>query len=161
MKTKSLTGVLAVLACAMLAMMTVPAMAQDDSSDNMEILRGKVRTDKKQVVAQNMLLTDEEAKAFWPVYDAYQEEKGKLNNQKLKVIEDYAAHFQELSDEMAKDLVDRSIGIQKDAVKLMESYLPKFRKAVGEKRTARLYQIENKIDAVINFGLAANIPLAQ
>jgi hypothetical protein len=62
---------------------------------------------------------------------------------------------------VAKDLVDRSIGIQKDAVKLMESYLPKFRKAVGDKKTARFYQIENKIDAVINFGLAANIPLAQ
>ena len=54
-----------------------------------------------------------------------------------------------------------SIGIQKDAVKLMESYLPKFRMALGDKKTARFYQLENKIDAVINFGLASNIPLAQ
>ena len=161
MKTKSLTGVVAVMAFAMLAMMAVTAMAQDDSNDNMEILRGKVRADKKLLVADNMQLTDEEGKAFWPVYDAYQKEKGKLNDQKLKVIEEYAAHFQELSDEVAKDLVDRSIGIQQDAVKLMESYLPKFRKAVGDKKTARFYQIENKIDAVINFGLASHIPLAQ
>ena len=78
-----------------------------------------------------------------------------------KAIMDYAANFQTLSDDVAKDLVDRSIGIQKDAVKLMESYLPKFSKAVGDKKTARFYQIENKIDAIVNFELAANIPLAQ
>ena len=159
MNTKRIAGLMAVMALAMLVMSAVPAMAQSD--DNMEILREKVRADMKLTVAQNMPLTDEEGKAFWPVYDAYQEEKGKLNQQRLKVIEDYAAHFQNLSDEVARDLVDRSIGIQKDAVKLMESYLPKFRKAVGDKKTARFYQIESKIDAVINFGLAANIPLAQ
>jgi len=142
----------------LLAMGAAPVMAQ---SDNMEILREKVQADKKLLVAQNMQLTDEEGKAFWPVYDAYQEEKSKLADRRLKVIEDYAANFQNLSDEVAKDLVDRSIGIQKDAAQLMESYQPKFRKVVGDKKAARFYQIENKIDALVNFELAANIPLAQ
>ena len=159
MNTKRIAGLIAVMVFAMLVMSAVPAIAQSD--DNMEILRQKVRADMKLTVAQNMELTDEESRAFWPVYDAYQEEKGKLNNQRLKVIEDYAAHFQELSDEVARDLVDRSIGIQKEAVKLLESYLPKFRKAVGDKKAARFYQIENKIDALVNFGLATKIPLAQ
>lgn len=158
MNTKRKAGVLTVVALAMLVMVAVPAMSQ---SDNMEILREKMRADKKLLVAENMQLTEEEGKAFWPVYDAYQEEKSKLADRRLKVIEDYAANFQNLSDEVAKDLVDRSIGIQKDATKLMESYLPKFRKAVGDKKAARFYQIENKIDAIVNFELAANIPLAQ
>lgn len=158
MNAKRLAGLLAVMILAMLAMGAVQAMAQ---SDNMEILREKVRADKKLLVAENMQLTDEEGKAFWPVYDAYQEEKSQLADRRIKVIEDYAANFQSLSDDVAKDLVDRSIGIQKDAVKLMDSYLAKFRKAVGDKKAARYYQIENKIDAVVNFELAAKIPLAQ
>ena len=158
MNTKRKAGVLTVVVLAMLVMVAVPAMAQ---SDNMEILREKVRADKKLLVAENMQLTDEEGKAFWPVYDTYQEEKSTLADRRIKVIEDYAANFQNLSDEVARDLVDRSIGIQKDAAKLMESYLPKFRKAVGDKKAARFYQIENKIDAIVNFELAANIPLAQ
>ena len=158
MNTKPITVMLAVMVLAMLTMVAAPVMAQ---SDNMEILREKVRADKKLLVAENMQLTDEEGKAFWPVYDAYQEEKSALADRRIKVIEDYAANFQNLSDEVARDLVDRSIGIQKDAAKLMESYLPKFRKAVGDKKAARFYQIENKIDAIVNFELAAKIPLAQ
>jgi hypothetical protein len=159
MNTKLNAGLLAVMALAMLVMSAVPAMAQDD--DNMEILREKVRADKKLLVAENMQLTDEEGKAFWPVYDAYQAEKSKLADRRIKVIADYAENFQTLSDEVARDLVDRSIAVQKDAANLMASYLPKFRKAVGDKKAARFYQIENKIDAVVNFELAANIPLAQ
>jgi len=158
MNTKRKAGVLTVVALAMLVMVAVPAMSQ---SDNMEILREKMRADKKLLVAENMQLTEEEGKAFWPIYDAYQGEKSKLADRRIKVIEDYAANFQTLSDEVAKDLVDRSLAIQKDATKLMESYLPKFRKAVGDKKAARFYQIENKIDAIVNFELAANIPLAQ
>jgi hypothetical protein len=158
MNTKRIAGLLAVMVLAMLAMVAVPALAQND---DMEILREKVRADKKLLVAQSMQLTEEEGKVFWPIYDAYQAEKSKLADRRIKVIEDYAANFQTLSDDVAKDLVDRSIGIQKDAVKLMESYLPKFSKAVGDKKAARFYQIENKIDAIVNFELAANIPLAQ
>jgi hypothetical protein len=158
MNTKHIAGLLAVMVLAMLAMVAVPALAQND---DMEILREKVRADKKLLVAQSMQLTEEEGKVFWPIYDAYQAEKSKLADRRIKVIEDYATNFQTLSDDVAKDLVDRSIGIQKDAVKLMESYLPKFSKAVGDKKAARFYQIENKIDAIVNFELAANIPLAQ
>jgi hypothetical protein len=158
MHRKRIAGLLAIMVFAVLVMFAVPARAQ---SDNMEILREKVRVDKKLLVAENMQLTEAEGKAFWPAYDAYQEEKSKLNDRRIKVIEDYAANFQSLSDEVAKDLVDRSIGLQKDAVKLMESYLPKFRQAVGDKKVARFYQIENKIDAVVNFELAANIPFVQ
>jgi hypothetical protein len=158
MNTKRIAGLVAVMILAMLAMVAVPALAQND---DMEILREKVRADKKLLVAQSMQLTEEEGKVFWPIYDAYQAEKSKLADRRIKVIEDYATNFQTLSDDVAKDLVDRSIGIQKDAVKLMESYLPKFSKAVGDKKAARFYQIENKIDAIVNFELAANIPLAQ
>ena len=110
MNSKRLTGLLAVMILAMLAMGAVQVMAQ---SDNMEILREKVRADKKLLVAENMQLTDEEGKAFWPVYDAYQEEKSQLADRRIKVIEDYAANFQSLSDDVAKDLVDEASGFKR------------------------------------------------
>ena len=40
----------------------------------MEILRQKIKADKKLVVAANLKLTDAEGTAFWPVYDAYQKD---------------------------------------------------------------------------------------
>jgi hypothetical protein len=159
MNTKRVLGLSVVIAVVLIGFVSAPAVAQDN--DNMEILREKLRADKKLIVAENMQLSDAEGKTFWPVYDAYQEEKSKLADRRRQVIQDYAANFQSLSDEVAKDLVDRSLAIKQDDVKLMAAYLPKFRQAVGDKKAARFYQIENKIDAVVNFELAANIPLAQ
>jgi len=159
MNTKRVLGLVVTIAMVLMGAASAPAVAQDN--DNMEIVREKLRADKKLLVAQNMQLSDAEGKAFWPVYDAYQVERSKLADRHRQVIQDYAANFQALSDEVAKDLVDRSLAIKQDDVKLMTTYLPKFRQAVGEKKAARFYQIENKIDAIVNFELAANIPLAQ
>jgi hypothetical protein len=159
MNTKRVLGLSVVIAVVLIGFVSAPAVAQDN--DNMEILREKLRADKKLIVAENMQLSDAEGKTFWPVYNAYQEEKSKLADRRRQVIQDYAANFRNLPDEVAKDLVDRSLAIKQDDVKLMAAYLPKFRQAVGDKKAARFYQIENKIDAVVNFELAANIPLAQ
>jgi hypothetical protein len=159
MHTKRVFGLVVAIAVVLMGIASAPAVAQDN--DNMEILREKLRADKKLLVAQNMQLSDAEGKTFWPVYDAYQEEKSKLVDRHRQVIQDYAANFQALSDAVAKDLVDRSLAIKQDGVKLMAAYLPQFRKAVGEKKAARFYQIDSKIDAIVNFELAARIPLAQ
>jgi hypothetical protein len=159
MNTKRVLGLSVVIAVVLIGFVSAPAVAQDN--DNMEILREKLRADKKLIVAENMQLSDAEGKTFWPVYDAYQEEKSKLADRRRQVIQDYAANFRNLPDKVAKDLVDRSLAIKQDDVKLMAAYLPKFRQAVGDKKAARFYQIEYKIDAVVNFELAANIPLAQ
>jgi hypothetical protein len=160
MRKISITGLLILMAVAVLAISPVPAMAQEDANDTMKLLQEKMRIDKKLLVARNMMLTDEEGKAFWPVYDEYQKEKSALNDRRFKLIEEFAANFQNLSGEVAKKLVDQNLEIQKDNLKLMESYLPKFRKVVDEKKVARFYQIENKINAIVNYELAANIPLA-
>ena len=159
MNTKRVLGLSVVIAVVLIGFASAPAVAQDNG--NMEILREKLRADKKLIVAENMQLSDAEGKTFWPVYDAYQVEKSKLADRRRQVIQDYAANFQSLSDEVAKDLVSRSLAIKQDDVKLMAAYLPKFRQAVGDKKAARFYQIESKIDAIVNFELAANIPLAQ
>ena len=159
MNTKRVLGLSVVIAVVLIGFVSAPAVAQDN--DNMEILREKLRADKKLIVAENMQLSDAEGKTFWPVYNAYQEEKSTLADRRRQVIQDYAANFRNLPDEVAKDLVDRSLAIKQDDVKLMAAYLPKFRQAVGDKKAARFYQIESKIDAIVNFELAANIPLAQ
>ncbi|MFL7870145.1 MAG: hypothetical protein AB8I58_15050, partial [Anaerolineales bacterium] len=122
MNTKRVLGLSVVIAVVLIGFVSAPAVAQDN--DNMEILREKLRADKKLIVAENMQLSDAEGKTFWPVYNAYQEEKSKLADRRRQVIQDYAANFQSLSDEVAKDLVDRSLAIKQDDVKLMAAYLP-------------------------------------
>ena len=137
------------------------ALAQDKPSDNMEIVKEKIRTDKKLFVATNMQLTESEAKAFWPVYEAYQAELGKLKDREVQLIGDFAANYSTMSDDVAKDLLDASLSIDSDHQKLRQSYLAKFRGVLPDTKVARYYQLESKINAVFEYELARKIPLVQ
>jgi len=146
---------------ALLAVFIVSSMAQEKPADNMQIIREKIQTDEKLLIAENMNLTESEAKVFWPVYENYQKDQGKLVYKTIKLIENYAANYQTMTEEAAKELINGYLAIETERLKLMKSFLPKFRKVLPEKKVARYYQIENKIDAVVNYEMAKNIPLVK
>lgn len=143
------------------AVLAVPAMAAQNS--DMEILRDKIKADKKLVVAANMNLTQSEAKAFWPVYEAYQNDLMQLNKRLVAVIKEYADAYNKdaVTDALAKKLVGESVAIQEAEAKLLRAYLPKLEKVLPGVKMARYMQIENKIRAVVDYELAANIPLVK
>ena len=159
--------------------MGVPALAQDSSNpnkaqvvtqstesatspaDNMGILRDKLKADKKLVVAEAMGMTEKEATAFWPVYELYQKDISALNDRTMTLLKDYVHNYGGMTDASAKGMVDSFLKIEKDRINLMQSYRPKFQKALPEVKVARYYQIENKIRAVVNYELASEIPLAE
>jgi len=137
----------------------VPALAQDKPTDNMQIALEKIRADKKLVVAENLQLTEAEAKAFWPIYGHYQDELFLLRGRTAKLITDYATAYDQMNDATAKRLLDEYLTIQALGLKLQQVYLPKFRAVLPEVKVARYYQIENKIHAALAYELAAKIPL--
>ncbi len=160
MKVKSrVTMVLVILG--MVMAMVVPGIAQDKQADNMQIVLEKIRADKKLFVAENMQLTEAEAKAFWPVYDQYQDELFLLRVRTAKLIKDFSDAYEKMTNESAKKLMDEYITIETLGPKLRQAYLPKFRKVLPEVKVVRYYQIENKINAVLIYELAKNIPLAK
>lgn len=151
---------LAVGLVSMLTVFTCASMAQDKPADTMQIVVEKVRADKKLLVAENMQLTDSEAKAFWPVYEQYQAELFLLRTRTVKLIQDYAEAYEKMTNATAKKLLDESMTIESLRQKLSTAYLPKFRKVLPDVKVARYYQIENKINAAIYYELARSIPLA-
>jgi hypothetical protein len=160
MNVKSkVTLVLAGLVMVMASVLTVAA--QEKPADNMQIVLEKVRADKKLLVSENMQLTEAEAKAFWPVYDQYQDELFLLRTRTVKLINDFAEAYEKMSNETAKKLMDEFMTIEGLGPKLRQAYLPKFRKVVPEVKVVRYYQIENKIQAALFYELAANIPLMK
>jgi hypothetical protein len=137
------------------------AAAQDKPADNMDLVKEKIRTDKKLFIATNLQLTESDAKDFWPVYDAYQAQLGKLGDREIKLINEFAANYETMSDDVAKNLLDDSLSIDSDHLKLRQSYLSKFRGVLPDKKVARYYQLESKIDAVLEYEMARRIPLVQ
>jgi len=151
-----------VLAAVLLAI--VPAsFAQDAAADNMQILREKIRADKKLLVAANMDLTDSEAKGFWPIYDAYQKDLQKINHQIENLLESYAADLEgkSLTDAKAKRLIAESVAIEQEEAKLKSTFAPKLSKVLPPKKVARYLQIESKIRAVVKYDLATGVPLVE
>lgn len=155
------TATVAGICLAMVALMCSFAVAQDVSSDNMQILKEKLKADKKLLVAQNMQLTDAEAKKFWPIYEQYQDELFILRMRSLQLINNYVEKYESMTNEAAKKLLDEYLTIEGLRQKVRQAYLPKFRKILPEKKVARYYQIENKISAVVNYELATQIPLLE
>jgi hypothetical protein len=146
------------------ALTAVPAFAQSKSADTkMQILLDKVKADKKLVVAANMDLTDAEAKAFWPIYDAYQKDLQGLNERLAKTILAYADAYNKdtLTDEQANSLASSVLAIDQDEVTMRKTYAAKLNGVLPGKKVARYLQIENKIRAVIRYELADYIPLVE
>ena len=138
-------------------------IAQDKPADNMQILREKIKADKKLLVATNMELTEAEAKNFWPIYEDYQKDLQKINERLIQALQSYAADYKNksMTDEKAKKLTDEYLSIEQAEVKLKSSSVPKLSKALPATKVARYLQIENKIRAVIKYDLAASVPLVQ
>lgn len=153
--------IVAAFAAAPLSAQTKPAAAAP--ADNMQILRDKLKADKKLLVAANVQLTEAEAKKFWPVYDAYQQELNKLNDQIAMLLVDYAKDFRAntLTDAKASALVDRSIAIEDAELKGKRALVQKVRAVLPGIKAAQYLQIENKIRALVKYEIAGEVPLAQ
>jgi hypothetical protein len=139
------------------------AVAQNTETTNMDILRQKIKADKKLVVAQNLNLTDTEGTAFWPVYDAYQKDLQQINQRLVAAIQAYAKAYSKgpVTDEMAKNLVEQAVAIDDAEAQLKSASVPKIMAALPATKAARYIQIENKIRAALRYEMAANIPLIE
>ncbi len=142
-----------------------PVFAQTAGSadTNMEILKQKLKADKKLLVASNMALTDAESKEFWPLYEGYQQELVQVHERLGNAITTYAEAYNQgkgsISNDLAKKLLNEAFSFEEQELKLKRTYAEKIGKVLSSSKTVRYIQIENKIAALIRFELARQIPL--
>jgi hypothetical protein len=131
-----------------------------DLNDEIEMLRTLTQAQRQDLVTEAMQLTSQESTAFWPIYRDYRGEFTKLNDRVVKLITDYAAGYTTLSDSQSKTLLRDFLTLQADAVTLRKKYEPRFSKALPPLKALRFYQIENKLDTVLNLSFVVHVPLA-
>ena len=137
------------------------AGAQDKPADTMEIFREKARADKKLVVATALNLTEGEAKVFWPVYNSYQSDMITYYNRVSKFLDTFTQAYGSMTDETATKLLGEFLALEADYVAILKSYAPKFARVLPPVKVARLYQVENKMRALVDYELARAIPLVK
>ena len=164
---KSFLGA-AVLTVALLsAGRTSYAQAQKDAQleaefeKNLAMMRQDLRSNKKQILAANLPLTDVEATKFWPVYDAYVAEMKTRNDEFYGVIKDYAVNQKTMTDAQAMALIKRWADIQVATAQVRQKYIPLVEKVLPGKKAALFFQIDRRIYALMDMQVASVLPLVQ
>jgi hypothetical protein len=121
---------------------------------DVQLLRKDLRSQKKQIVAANMDLTDTEAEKFWPVYDRYAADLAKIYDNKIALVEEYLDHYRTMNGDEAESYIRRRAAADSDIMQLRLKYVPEFRKVLSGRQTALFFQIEWRLDLLINLQLA-------
>ena len=129
-------------------------------SDTLEVSRQAVENQRRILVAGALPLTDAEADAFWPLFDAYEKERRPLDERANKQVADFLAQSATLTDAQAKAMVDEALAIDEGRLRVRRTYLGRMAKAIPARKLARFFQIDNKLDAVVRADVARQIPLA-
>jgi hypothetical protein len=130
-----------------------------DLEPAIQMLRQEVGKDRRELVKANMLLTNSEAARFWPIYDEYRAEMNKIGDKRVKLITDFAANRNSMSEDEGMRLLKERLDIEKEKNDLRGDYVKKFNKELSARTTARFFQIDQKLDAAVEAALAAKIPL--
>ncbi len=108
-----------------------------------------------------MQFTDRESTAFWPIYRDYARDQQVIGDQRVQLIKDYAKNYDTMTDANAKDMITRLLSIESQLVKLRQDYWPKLQTALGAKRAAKFYQVDNRLSLIVNVQLASSIPVIK
>lgn len=139
------------------------SLLADETEKRLELTRTALLDNRKAVVTENMQLTAAESKAFWPLYNEYRSARNKVGDRTLKLIRTYAEHYNQntMTDEIASTLMREWLSIENAELKLKKKYVKKFERVLPPKKLVRYFQIENKLDAMVDAQLAAEIPLVE
>ena len=132
---------------------------EQDIQQLIELTRKDVRAGKADIVAKTMELSADEAAIFWPIYEQYEGELKVLGDERLSIITDYADNIDTLTDEKATDLITRAVGLEGKEHALKERYLKEFLAVLPAKVVARFFQVEARINNLIDLELSGQIPL--
>jgi hypothetical protein len=143
-----------------------PATAQVNSgsaelNNALEMVRSVSRLERKAVIAAHLTMTNDESVAFWPLYDEYAAEIKEVDDRLVQLVVDYARNFENLSDEMARTMLDDYFDIESDRLDVRQKYVRRFDDVLSPRKLARFVQVENKLNVVAELYLADEIPLVR
>lgn len=131
------------------------------TDDDIAVLRQDVQASKTDIITRSMGFTDEQSKAFWPLYREYANEQQKIGDQRVSLIKDYAANYDTIDDTQARSYIERAFKYDDDMLQLRRTYAPKFEKAIGAKQAAKFFQVDNRLSLLVNVQIANLLPIIK
>ena len=136
-----------------------PAAWAQEFHDEIELTRSIIQTQRQAIVTAAMQLTADESQAFWPLYHEYRAAVRKVDDRSVALITGYSENLDTMTDEIAQAMVKEFMAIRQAELDVTKKYLKRFQKILPASKVARFFQLENKLDTVIDYELASEIPL--
>ena len=137
------------------------AAYSQDMDSYLQMLRSEVKTEKIALITKAMQFNEQESPIFWPIYEEYQHEQGKITDQRIALIKDFAANYDALTDEKASELAKQTFKLEEQRTGLKKKYFKKIEKALSSRQAAKFFQVENQINLLIDLQVAAGVPLIK
>jgi aminopeptidase N len=159
MRISPLAVALAAFACPLLATaQDERAQVQSMRADE-QIILSQIMTDKRAVYVQALQLTDDESRAFWPVYDEYEARVKKIDDRFIRLVNDYAAKYSTMTDADAQQMLDAKMKLDRDRMDLQQAYTRKIARAVPAIKALRYAQVESRIDNELQRKVMRLVPI--
>ena len=132
---------------------------QKNIQEYLDLLRSNVRQQKAEIMGSMMALNVDQSAKFWPIYNEYDGELTKLNNQRLANIKQYANNYDNMTDAKADELIQNALQYRKQRADLLEKYYHRVNGALGGVQAARFVQIEDQLLMIIDLQIASSLPI--
>ena len=124
-----------------------------------DLLRANVRQQKAEMMGSVMQLSAADAAKFWPIYEQYNGELAKLNDQRVANIQDYANAYDNMTDEKADELIQKAMSYRKQRSELLAKYYGQVKQALGGITAARFVQVEDQLLLIIDLQIDSSLPV--
>jgi hypothetical protein len=138
-----------------------PSNAQKNVQAYIDLLRRDVRQEKAEIMGSVMVLSAQDATKFWPIYSEYDAQLAKLNDQRVENIKEYARTYDQMTDEKADELIQKSLAYQKQRAELLAQTYDKVKQALGAVTAARFAQVEHQLLLIIDLQIASSLPIVE
>ncbi len=151
-------SILAISIC----LIVVPAAhAQLDSDSAIQLTRSAIQAERQAILAANLELDEQESAIFWPLYQEYRDALEPVIGKRVELLKQYFASYETLTDKEAVALLERRMAWEKEVLKVRSDFAKKMNKALPGKTVARFFQIESKMDIIVEYELAGEVPLIK
>ena len=158
----SLSAVAVTTLCAQEKHIKDPSESQELNTESyIQLLRTNLNAQKRQIVNETMQLDDKQARIFWPIYNNYEAELDKLGDEKLAIVQEYAANFLTMTNEKADELAQRVMALDDQKMALRRKYYDLMKKSLPAILVVRFFQVENQIQLLVDLKIASNLPIIE
>ena len=137
------------------------SFSQNKNIEWSDLLKRNVQKESKKLIEQNLELTNQQAKVFWPIYEEYDAALLEVTNERLKNISDYMLNYKDLNNAKAESLLRKALELDQKKINIQTEYYNKLISVLPSTLVGKFFQLDQYIELLIQLQRSENIPLIQ